>query len=424
MKTTKKYVVAHPMQQHSYRTAAAFAKTGQLDAYITTVYYNKDKFLYKLLAWVIGKDNVRRMSGKRLDDDSIHVVQYCELLGLIYLFLIRVDKKKYILPWVYLFLTWCFGKKVANYCNKHNIDAVIMYDTTAKYTFEHIKSKTQKIKCVLDMSSIPAYEICNIIESEIEKSGKLLNSMSMCLRLKTAKVLRKNSISEIEYADAILCGSTYPEEVIKRNYRNKKIYVIPYGVDCEKFMSGKRKPVTNRVIRFLFVGGVEATKGIGYLLDAFKKINTDEAELILVGDFGYGKHEVKCQSNIKIKGFVVRTEMPKVYQQADVYIIPSLYEGFSQSLIEAMSSGLPVIATNCSGAKLVVRDYENGFIIPAGNADEITNKMRWYIQHRSKIEVMGNCARKSVAGLTWKRYEQKIRAALKEIICDETDTIY
>ena len=76
MKTTKKYVVAHPMQQHSYRTAAAFAKTGQLDAYITTVYYNKDKFLYKLLAWVIGKDNVRRMSGKRLDDDSIHVVQY------------------------------------------------------------------------------------------------------------------------------------------------------------------------------------------------------------------------------------------------------------------------------------------------------------------------------------------------------------
>lgn len=409
-----KIVVAHPMQQHSYHTAQAFGKRGRLDAYITTVYYDEHRWIYKLLSRMLGKDNVRRMCEKRLEDESIPVVRFCELLGLFYLLLIRIDKKKIILPRVYVWLTKRFGRKVFRYCEKNRIDALIMYDTTACTAFEKLSRRGCKTRRILDMSSIPAEDICGIIEGEIKRSGSCSNSMK--LRLKTAKALRKRGETELKLADAVLCGSEFPQGVVLGRYPQKKTYVVPYGVNCEAFTPLADKKIGEvDPVRFLFVGGVEATKGYFYLKEAFASVPQNQAKLILVGDAGYSKNELEQQENVEIKGFVVRSKMPEVYRSADVYVIPSLYEGFSQSLIEAMSSGLPVIATYSSGASSVVRNSVNGFLVSSCDSTALSDRMNWFVQNRSEIVTMGKAARNAVTDYTWDHYEEILYETITEI---------
>lgn len=414
-------VVAHPMQQHSYHTAQALENAKLLDSYITTVYYDNNKLLYKVLGKFLGKNNVKRMQSKSIKTASVNVKTFCELRGLIYLLLLRVDKKKIILTQYYKYLTKVFGKKVAKYCKKSKNDMLIMYDTTAYYAFKELKESKVSCKLLLDMSSIPTKNICKIIEEEARKIGKMPDSMR--LRFKTAKLLQQNSKSEIELADDVLCGSTFPRDCIKEDYPDKRCFIIPYGVDKCQFTYKKMSEVKNRKVSFVYVGGVEMTKGSQYLLKAWDDLNTDKAVLKMVGDCGYAKNELVSKSNIQYIGFVLKENMPSVYHESDVYIIPSLYEGFSQSLIEAMSCGLPVIATECSGAKMVVKNGENGFIIHPADVNELKDKIQWMIENKDALPKMGEKASISVENLTWDNYEKGICETVLKIYGEENSIV-
>lgn len=414
-------VVAHPMQQHSYHTAQALVNAHLLDSYITTVYYDNNKFIYKILGKLLGKKNIKRMRSKRIKNVSVNVKTFCELRGLIYLLLLRIDKKKIILTQYYKYLTKVFGKKVAKYCKQSKINILIMYDTTAYYAFNELKKSKPSCKLLLDMSSIPTKNICKIIEEEARKIGKMPGSMR--LRFKTAKLLQQNSKSEIELSDVILCGSTFPQDCIKEDYPYKRCFVIPYGVDKQQFIYKKRSEVKNRKVSFVYVGGVEMTKGSQYLLKAWDELNTDEAILKMVGDCGYAKNELVSKSNIQYIGFVLKENMPSVYHESDVYIIPSLYEGFSQSLIEAMSCGLPVIATECSGAKMVVKNGVNGFIVRPADVNELKDKIQWIIENKDALPKMGEKASISVENLTWDNYGKGICETVMMIYGEENSVI-
>ena len=414
-------VVAHPMQQHSYHTAEALENGGLLDAYITTVYYDENKLLYKVLGKILGNNNVERMKGKKMENPSIQVKSFCELRGLIYLLLLRIDRKKIILTQYYKYLTRVFGKKVAKYCEKNSIDMLVMYDTTAYCTFKEIKKRRNRCKLLLDMSSIPARDICKIIEAESKKIGEMPETMR--LRLKTAKLLLKESASEIELADAVICGGVFPRECVQNDYPDKQCFVVPYGVDKDRFTYREKVKGRTSKVSFIYVGGVEMTKGSHYLLQAWNELDTVDAVLKIVGDCGYAKNELVSKANIQYTGFVLKENMPSVYQESDVYIIPSLYEGFSQSLIEALRCGLPVIATECSGAKLMVKNEENGFVIPSADVNALKDKIQWMIEHRDMLPEMGHSARKAVENLTWDNYGKGIIETVLKIYEEENSIV-
>ena len=410
-------VVAHPMQQHSYHTAEALENGQLLDAYITTVYYDENKLLFKLMGKILGKNNVERMKGKKMETSSIQVKSFCELRGLIYLLLLRIDKKKIVLTQYYKYLTRAFGKKVAKYCEKNSIDILVMYDTTAYYTFKKIKKLRIRCKLLLDMSSIPARDICTIIETEAKKIGEMPETMR--LRFKTAKLLLKESASEIKLADAVICGGEFPKDCVQNTYPDKQCFVVPYGVDKDRFTYEEKEKEKTSKVSFVYVGGVEMTKGSHYLLQAWNELDTVEAVLKIVGDCGYAKNELISKANIQYTGFVLKENMPSVYHESDVYIIPSLYEGFSQSLIEAMSCGSPVIATECSGAKLMVKNEENGFVIPSADVNALKDKIQWMIEHRYMLQEMGKSASKAVENLTWDNYGKGILETVLKIYEEE-----
>jgi len=133
------------------------------------------------------------------------------------------------------------------------------------------------------------------------------------------------------------------------------------------------------------------------MIDAFAKFVKDypEFKLVFYGD-GPDKDNMQKQiDNNGISGSVsfggITLEPLKVMAQSKMFVLTSDFEGIPNSLIEAMSLGLPCISTDCrpGGAKLVIENGVSGFIVPQGDIDSIADKMKWYMQHPTDADTFG-----------------------------------
>ena len=103
-------------------------------------------------------------------------------------------------------------------------------------------------------------------------------------------------------------------------------------------------------------------------------------------------------------------------------VFPSLGEGFSLSMVEAMACGLPVISSTNTGANDFIENSKNGFIVPIQDTDALVDKMQWFIKHHEEIPRMGKNAIKTASKLTWNNYHEKVGAAVREIMKHEKES--
>ncbi len=133
------------------------------------------------------------------------------------------------------------------------------------------------------------------------------------------------------------------------------------------------------------------------LIEAFSKFVKEYPSFKLVF-YGDGPDKEKMQNQVVQLGleekviFAGITNSPiEVMQNSKMYILTSDFEGIPNSLIEAMSLGLPCISTDCrpGGARLLINDGINGFIVPQGDSNAIAEKMKWYMQHPNEADKIG-----------------------------------
>jgi len=159
----------------------------------------------------------------------------------------------------------------------------------------------------------------------------------------------------------------------------------------------------------LFVGRHVKEKGLGYLLDAFRQIVSDVEPtpyLVLVGDGN--RHDVLREQaadleTVLFPGYVDNDRLPPYYGLADVFVLPSiLTEDFREPwglvINEAMGSGTPVIASSEVGAAAagVVRDCENGYIVPERNTGVLADRLKRLLSNPAKAEQMGQAAEEGI----------------------------
>jgi glycosyltransferase involved in cell wall biosynthesis len=94
-------------------------------------------------------------------------------------------------------------------------------------------------------------------------------------------------------------------------------------------------------------------------------------------------------------------EMAAWYGLADVYVCTSFIESFSLTALDAMALGLPVIVPDTVGISDLVRNGENGFIVPARNPSAVADRLRWLAAHRDECRRMGENARETVRSCSW-----------------------
>lgn len=412
-----KILVVHPGKQHSYRTATALKRGGFLYKYITTVYYRDHSFT-GTLAKLAGGNLRKKIANHRIQElDENEVVVFNEFLGTALLGLAHYPKFRTQYVKLNQKLNDSFGKKVAKYALRHNVDAVISYDYNSLELFRQLKKSAPNIKRILDVSIATRPYMKQTFQKDYDMTGE------DALLTKYPEIWDKNSLDrvmeEIHLSEYFFAASKVVEDsIVYCGVDRSQIYRIQYGVDCNKFDFVPKEKV-HAPIKLIFVGAVNYRKGIHHLLKVVGQFRPEEVELFLAGEYdATDKLYLNSQDkeNIHFLGFVTRDKLATLYQECDVFVFPTLGEGFGMVNLEAMSCGLPLIISNKAGGNDLIDEGKNGFQFEAGNDDELKDKIQWFIDHPNEIREMSFNARSTAEKYTWDEYYTKVCKAVKEIV--------
>lgn len=405
-------IVAHPQMQHSMKTAMALKNAGNLLCYETMSFYDPNKkSVFNFLRKIPSVSRfMRRCADSGLKSEEVKL--HCQVLGLLLEIIARIDRGGHVYYRFYRFVANLFGRKVAKDVIRQNADAVIMYDYTAVSCFSYLaKNAPDKVK-ILDMSSIPTKIIDSIIAQEEEKGFRALFVRK---RKRYSRAFCNYYHREIELADYFLSPSrSVTDGLIELGISADKIFQITFGVDLESFTATNKTPVNeDETVKFLFVGRMEAAKGIVYLLEAFKKLSKirTDFQLVLVGDACGNEKLFSKLEYVHYEGVVSKSKMIQLYNSCHVFVFPSLWEGCSLSLMEALASGLPAVATYRSGILQFAEDGKESFCIPGGDSDALTQKLDWFLSHKDHIYDMGQRASANMQEYSWENYYKNIAEA-------------
>jgi glycosyltransferase involved in cell wall biosynthesis len=184
--------------------------------------------------------------------------------------------------------------------------------------------------------------------------------------------------------------------------------VIPYGVDTAAFRPRVRTADAKRPLRFLFVGLVNARKGIPLLLESWREVAKTGAELWLVGPVS---DEVRALipdlPGLRVLGRRPHGELPGLFAECDVFVFPSFFEGFALVLLEAMASGLPIVATDATAAPDLITEGREGFVLAPGDRDALAAKMQWFAEEPDRAPILGEAARRQAERFSWTTYGER-----------------
>ena len=108
---------------------------------------------------------------------------------------------------------------------------------------------------------------------------------------------------------------------------------------------------------------------------------------------------------------------------ADVFVFPSLVEGFGMVLTEAMACGIPIITTPNTAGPDIITDGVEGFIIPVRDVEALKEKLEWCYEHPEELAEMGKAARKKAEQLTWNLYRQRLASKVQQVLAEKRVTI-
>ena len=200
------------------------------------------------------------------------------------------------------------------------------------------------------------------------------------------------------------------------------ISVIPNGIGLSKF---KPDPAMRNVIRdefgighdarlLLFVGHEFGRKGLAYAVEALKQLDDDLCLLVVGSDNPAPYRRLLPDADKRLFFAGARKDLPAFYQAADAFVLPTAYETFSLVCMEALASGVPVLATRVGGIEDYLEDGVNGYGIERDAAD-IAAKVRAVLGDPAKLAVLKGGARATAERFDWNTVAARYAALLREV---------
>lgn len=191
--------------------------------------------------------------------------------------------------------------------------------------------------------------------------------------------------------------------------KKEKIMVNPNGLDIKEFdfeIDKQSKKVElgiqNENINIVCVSKLRNGKGHEYLLEAFEALykKNNKLNLLIVGGGERESFLLDLITNYESKGNIYflgnRTDVREILKISDIFVMPTLAEGMSTAILEAMASRLPIITTNIPANKELIQNMKNGFLVSPKNVPEIAEKINVLINCPDLRQEIGNSARKKV----------------------------
>ncbi|MBI4018250.1 MAG: glycosyltransferase family 4 protein [Candidatus Aenigmarchaeota archaeon] len=215
-------------------------------------------------------------------------------------------------------------------------------------------------------------------------------------------------------------------EVARLGIDKRKIGVIPNGIVLGKYKMKDRNFFSERGIEgniLLFVGQPTSRKGWKYFIEAMPLILKEfpDAKAVFIGYRRNDEMEEMCGSlgirnSVISLGFLPEEEKIKAFQSADIFVFPTLYEGFGQVFIEAMASGLPIVTTDTAGNSEIVEHGRNGILVKPKNSLEISEAVIRLLRRKAARKKISRNNLKKAGDYDWKKVAKRFLAAYESVI--------
>jgi glycosyltransferase involved in cell wall biosynthesis len=217
--------------------------------------------------------------------------------------------------------------------------------------------------------------------------------------------------AEWALADMVMVNSKWSRDaLVQQGVAAGKIEIVPLAYEPEPVPDNSPPPLPRGAddpLRVLYLGQVNLRKGVQYLLEAAKElrnaVRVDIAGPIAISD----KAVVGAPANVKFHGPVTRDRAQEFYRAADVFVLPTISDGFALTQLEAMSHGLPVVTTpNCGE---VVTDGVDGFLVPVRDAGALSKALRTLADDPERLEAMKDAARAAMERFSLDALDKNLR---------------
>ncbi len=234
-----------------------------------------------------------------------------------------------------------------------------------------------------------------------------------CYSARDRALLELNTLLNVKLAGKIIAPSENTKKDLMKFYKvnPEKIKVVYHGAGI---MNYELRIKNKKSFNILFIGRLEKRKNLANLVKALEvlnskfKIQNSKFKLILAGKRGFGFEEIKKaifespnKNDIILKGYVSEQEKERLYQNADVFVMPSLYEGFGLPILEAMSCGVPVICSRNSSLPEVAG--RAGLLVDPNNIQEIAEAINRVLNNADFREEMVKRGFENIKKFSWEK---------------------
>ena len=381
-----KILVSNFGRQYTATLLAVLERQGWLARFFTSLVANK---FPAFLHWVFRKRAFDQIPASRITHFP-------------FLFLLeRLLRKRF--PKISQCTGDLFDKAVARKLNTSPAQVVITYENTNRAT----------MKIAKNLGKITMLDLAQIHHNDIVRYGQWFLSSE---RLH-AELTRVNPRKEaaLKFTDYVCTLSTFAaDSMIKNGWPASRLFILNLGIDPERF-SPKPNYAKSGPLQVLFVGTIMRRKGIELLLDAVRNLPENAVALRLIGPMGDAADLLRSHSGLfTYLPFQHHDALVRHYQEADVFVFPSLLDSWAQTVLEAMACGTPAIVTENTGAKDAVLQG-GGWVIPANDRSALQACLENLIADRTAIEIRGKKAQQIARQYTWEHYSKQWTATLTEI---------
>ena len=414
-------VVVHRGARDHYQLAAALQEAGLLNRLVTDLYWPADRLIGRAIERCAGA----RIRGKlRLRYEpliSSARAKLCLGSGAVSQAMAKVESIPF--AWRRGAVRWadaCLGRAAARLASQTG-SALVSYSYYGYSAFTHCDAKAPKI--LFQLHPHP-YSVRRILASERLRFPECEQSLAKEWELALPEEDFARLVAETTMADYWMTASSFTSQtLIENGVPAERIRTVPYGIDAEAFQPVRRDNSAGRErpLRLLFVGTINQRKGIKYLLDSMGLLNTSAVELMICGRVVDDLAIVKSAAGkVQVRPNVSAPELVAAYQWADLFVFPSLAEGFGHVLLEALASGVPIVATARTSAPDLISHGREGFIVPAGSAAALAEAIQAVLDHPSCLREMRVEARRTAEAFSWPRFRRDASSFVREVCADKT----
>lgn len=399
--------VSHSGKQHAYRHAYSLQSLGCLDRFVTSTYYFPERWPDQLVSGIGRVD--RFLQKRRLSTlEPGHVVR----------------NLKFELPEIYY----------RNIRRNYRAAELAMFSRDARFDhwvaqryaalspvfwgfqgscLESLQTAARAGKtAVCEFATAHVTAASRILQEEAERHPEWAGTIS---NYHFPDWYRERLEAEPHAADFCIAASSFTQRSLEEvGIPSDRIRLLPLGCDVSQFTFAERN--TDGPLKVLFVGGIGQRKGIKYLLEAVAGLNSSQLQLSLLGPMPADQTPLENWSKwYEYAGRTDQAGVVRAMQQADLLVLPSVFEGFGLVIVEAMATGLPVIASTHSCGPEVIREGTDGFVLAPDDVTGLADRLEWCAGHRKELLQMGREAHARAQEFSWEAHANRLGQLLMNL---------